>query len=93
MQPNINQEIYGLPEYLAALDSAWLNEAATLFRRKYYLNGSHAGFVMYATDALQDESYVNDIRKAMIEARGPGNFRNLFVHEPGGKRTACRLSL
>ncbi len=63
MQPEIKREIYGLPEYLAAFNSAWLNEAATLFRRKQYLNGSDAGFVMYATDALQDESYVNDIRK------------------------------
>ncbi|MEB0233454.1 capsid portal protein, partial [Undibacterium sp. 10I3] len=25
-----NQEIYGLPEFLSALHSAWLNEAATL---------------------------------------------------------------
>lgn len=54
MQPEITHQIYGLPEYLAALKSAWLNKAATLFRRKYYLNGSHAGFVMYAKDALQD---------------------------------------
>jgi len=54
MQPDINHQIYGLPKYLEALNSAWLNEAATPYRRKYYLNGSHAGFVMYAKDALQD---------------------------------------
>lgn len=40
---DVNQELYGLPEYLSALNSAWLNEAATLFRRKYYQNGAHAG--------------------------------------------------
>ena len=91
MQPDINQEIYGLPEYLAALNSAWLNESATLFRRKYYLNGSHAGFVMYVTDPLQDETYVTDIRKAMKEARGPGNFRNLFVYAPGGKKDGLQI--
>ena len=42
--PNINQEIYGLPCYVLAIPSALLNESATLFRRKYYLNGSHARF-------------------------------------------------
>ena len=29
IEPDINQELYGLPEYLGALNSAWLNEAAT----------------------------------------------------------------
>lgn len=76
---------------MAALNSPWLNEAATLLRRKYYLNGSHAGFVMYTSDPLQDESYVNDIRKAMEESRGPGNFRNLFVYAPGGKKDGLQI--
>ena len=41
-KPDINQEIYGVPEYLSALPSAWLNNEATLFRLRYYRNGSHA---------------------------------------------------
>lgn len=90
-QPDINQEIYGLPEYLAALNAAWLNESATLFRRKYYLNGSHAGFIMYLTDTVTDTSYVDDIRKAMKESKGPGNFRNLFVYAPGGKKDGMQI--
>lgn len=91
MQPDINQEIYGMPEYLAALNSAWLNESATLFRRKYYQNGSHAGFVMYVTDTIQDESYVNGIRDALKNSKGPGNFRNLFVYAPGGKKDGLQI--
>ncbi|MBC8950364.1 capsid portal protein [Xenorhabdus sp. TS4] len=51
-EPDINQELYGLPEYLAAIPSILLNEASTLFRRKYYLNGSHAGYILYATFAI-----------------------------------------
>ncbi|MBR7365219.1 Presumed portal vertex protein, partial [Klebsiella pneumoniae] len=51
LEPDINQELYGMPEYLSALNSAWLNESATLFRRKYYQNGAHAGYIMYVTDA------------------------------------------
>lgn len=91
MQPDPDQEIYGMPEYMAALNSAWLNESATLFRRKYYLNGSHAGFVMYVTDALHDQSYAEGIRKAMKEAKGPGNFRNMFVYAPGGKKDGLQI--
>lgn len=34
------------------LNSAWLNESATLFRLKYYQNGAHAGYIMYMTDAV-----------------------------------------
>ena len=90
-EPDINQEIYGLPEWLAALQSALLNEAATLFRRKYYQNGSHAGFILYVTDALQDEKYVKDLREAMKNSKGPGNFRNLFMYAPGGKKDGLQL--
>lgn len=42
MEPNLNQEIYGMPEYLCAISSALLNKSATLLRRKYYINDSHA---------------------------------------------------
>lgn len=31
MQPDPDQEIYGMPEYLVVLNSAWLNASATLF--------------------------------------------------------------
>ena len=92
MEPDINQEVYGLPEYLASLSAAWLNESATLFRRKYYLNGSRAGFILYMTDAAQNEQDVNGLRKALKDSKGPGNFRNLFVYAPNGRRTAFRLS-
>jgi PBSX family phage portal protein len=90
-EADINQEIYGLPDWLAALQSALLNESATLFRRKYYQNGSHAGFILYMTDAVQDETFVGDLRDAMRSSKGPGNFRNLFLHAPGGKKDGLQL--
>jgi PBSX family phage portal protein len=91
MEPDINQEVYGLPEYLAALHSAWLNESATLFRRKYYENGSHAGFILYMTDAAQNEGDVAAIRQALKDSKGPGNFRNLFMYAPNGKKDGIQL--
>lgn len=91
MEPDINQEIYGLPEYIPALHSAWLNESATLFRRKYYKNGSHAGFILYMTDPAQQQEDVDALRNALKEAKGPGNFRNLFMYAPNGKKDGLQI--
>ena len=91
MEPDLNQEIYGLPEYLSAIPSAQLNESATLFRRKYYINGSHAGFIMYMRDAAQNQEDVNNIRQAMKSAKGPGNLRNLFMYSPNGKKDGIQI--
>ncbi len=91
LEPDINQEIYGLPGYVAAMQSALLNEAATLFRRKYYVNGSHAGFILYMTDAAQNEQDVDGLRDALKSAKGPGNFRNLFMYAPNGKKDGIQV--
>ncbi|WP_350012537.1 phage portal protein [Pseudomonas asiatica] len=90
-EADINQEIYGLPEWLPALQSALLNESATLFRRKYYQNGSHAGFILYMTDPAHSEKFVDDLRDAMRNSKGPGNFRNLFMYAPNGKKDGIQL--
>lgn len=90
-EPDINQELYGLPEYLSALQSALLNESATIFRRRYYDNGSHAGFIMYMSDAAVSNADVDTLREQLRRSKGPGNFRNLFVHAPGGKPDGLKL--
>jgi len=90
-EPDIDQEIYGMPEYLSAIQSALLNESATLFRRKYYLNGSHAGFILYMTDPAQQEEDITNLRQALKDAKGPGNFRNLFMYSPQGKKDGIQL--
>jgi PBSX family phage portal protein len=90
-EPDLNQEVYGLPEYLSALNSTWLNESATLFRRRYYTNGSHAGFILYMTDAADKQEDVDNLRSALKNAKGPGNFRNLFMYAPKGKKDGIQL--
>lgn len=90
-EPDINQEIYGLPGYTAAIQSALLNESATLFRRKYYQNGSHAGFILYLTDPANNPEDIDNLRKALKNSRGPGNFRNLFMYMPKGKKDGLQL--
>jgi PBSX family phage portal protein len=90
-EADLHQEIYGVPEWISALQSALLNEASTLFRRKYYENGSHAGFILYLTDPAQNEADIDALRNALKNAKGPGNFRNLFVYSPNGKKDGLQL--
>ncbi len=90
-EPDIHQEVYGLPPYLGALQSALLNESATLFRRRYYNNGSHAGFILYVTDAAQSQGDVDKMREQLTKAKGMGNFRNLFYYAPNGKKDGIQL--
>lgn len=91
LEPDIDQSIYGLPDYLGSMQSAWLNESATLFRRRYYLNGSHAGFIMYVNDPAHDQKDIDSMRKALKDSKGPGNFRNLFLYSPKGKKDGVQI--
>lgn len=90
-QPDVAQEIFGMPEWLSALQSGLLNENATLFRRKYYLNGAHAGFVFYVSEPLADQDTVDAITDQLGQAKGIGNFRNLFMHIPNGKKDGVQI--
>lgn len=91
MRPGLDQEIYGVPEYLSAMQSALLGEAAVLFRRRYYLNGSHAGFIMYVSEEKLSEADADVIEAALAKSKGVGNFKNLFLHIPGGREKGVQL--
>lgn len=90
-QPDVLQEVYGIPEWLAALQSGLLNENATLFRRRYYLNGAHAGFIFYLSEVLADQETKDNIKDQLKQAKGRGNFRNLFLNIPGGKKDGVQI--
>lgn len=90
-QPDVAQEIYGLPEWLSALQSGLLNENATLFRRRYYLNGAHAGFVFYLREPLADQQTVDEIERKMKSAKGVGNFKNMFLYIPKGQKDGVQI--
>lgn len=90
-EADIHQEMYGLPPYLGALQSAMLNESATLFRRRYYNNGSHAGFILYVTDPAQSQGDVDALRDRLTKTKGAGNFRNVFYYAPNGKKEGIQL--
>lgn len=91
MQPDINQELYGIPEWLPAVQSAQLNEAATKFRLRYYNNGSHAGYIMYITDPQMAEEDIDKLEESLKNSKGPGNFRNLLLYSPNGEKDGLKL--
>ncbi|GLK49630.1 phage portal protein [Brevundimonas intermedia] len=91
MQPWLDQEIYGVPEYLGGLQSAWLNEGATLFRRRFFLNGAHAGFIMYVGKGGLQEDDAEKIKAAIRDTKGVGNFKSLFVHLPQGEKDSIQI--
>jgi capsid portal protein len=61
------------------------------FRRRYYENGSHAGFILYLTDDKAGQGDIDALRDALKSAKGPGNFRNLFYDAPGGSKDGMQL--
>ena len=85
------QSIYGTPQYLGGMQSVLLNEDATLFRRKYYLNGAHMGYVFYTADADFDEAEETALKEAVKGSKGVGNFRSMFLNLPGGKPDSVKI--
>ena len=77
---DVCQELYGLPQYIGALSSIWLNEDATLFRRKYYINGSHAGYLLYMNDPNLTDEQEKEIKQKLSKH---GAFKNLYVNAKG----------
>ena len=88
---DVMQDIYGLPSYIGAIQSMLLQEDATLFRRRYYKNGAHMGYVFYSSSSHLDLDDQEAIRDAVSKSKGVGNFRNLFLHIPNGKEKDIQI--
>ena len=43
------------------------------------------------TDAAQKQEDVDALREALKNSKGPGNFRNLFMYAPNGKKEGIQL--
>jgi PBSX family phage portal protein len=85
------QQVYGLPDYIGGIHSALLNSEATIFRRRYYNNGAHMGFILYANDANITAEVEANIKDKIEQSKGLGNFRNMFVNIPGGDPEGIKL--
>ena len=87
---DVAQEIYGLPSHLSALTSIWLNDDATLFRRQYYRNGNHAGYLLYMNEPSMSKQQEDTI-KQQLQAQEGMAFKNLFVNAKGKDTKAPEL--
>lgn len=88
---DVSQEIYGMPYYLGAVQSMLLNEDATLFRRRYYRNGAHMGYIFYSASGGLDTDSRDKIKAAIEGSKGLGNFRNMFLHIPNGREKDIQI--
>jgi len=81
-EPDVKQDIYGVPQYLGGIQAVLLSEDASLFRRKYFINGAHMGYILVTTDANLDDETAKAIEDKVKESKGPGNFRSLYLNIP-----------
>lgn len=91
MDYDVEQNIYGVPDYLGGLHALLLNESATLFRRRYYNNGAHAGYVFYTNDPNLTEEDEDRLKSEIRNSKGVGNFRSLFVNIPNGSEKGIQI--
>lgn len=86
-----SQQIYGVPDWLGGMQSALLNQEATLFRRKYYINGAHLGYILYTSAADIDEEYEEAFKKMVRDGKGGGNFKTAYVNLPGAGKEGIQI--
>ncbi len=85
------QKVYGVPDWLGGLQSALLNEDATLFRRRYYKNGCHIGYILYTNDSTIKPDVEDEIRKKLASGKGVGNFKSLYLNIPNGSKDSIQV--
>lgn len=85
------QQVYGLPDYIGGIHSVLLNSEATIFRRRYYHNGAHMGFILYTNDPNITAEVETEIKAKIEQSKGVGNFSNLYVNIPRGNPEGIKL--
>jgi PBSX family phage portal protein len=72
--------VYGLPEYLGAVNSLLLNEDANLFRRRFYQNGGHLGYILFTKGSDIDGDDLKHVGEEVKKSKGTGNFKSMLIH-------------
>lgn len=85
------QSIYGLPSWIGCLNDVFLNSEATLFRRRYYKNGSHLGYILYTNLDDLDTELEEKIAQAVENSKGIGNFKSMYINSPKGGEKAVQI--
>ncbi|MEC4725842.1 phage portal protein, partial [Shewanella sp. D64] len=59
------QQVYGMVDWIGGLQSAMLNTDATMFKRRYYKNGAHMGYILYTSDPKLSDPDKQSIEDAL----------------------------
>lgn len=62
------------------------------FRRKYYNNGSHAGFILYVNDPASDPNDITALRTALKAVKGQVISETCSITVQMGKRMVFKSS-
>jgi len=87
-ETDLLESTYGTPQYFGGMQSILLNEAATLFRRKYFSNGAHLGSLFVSTSNALTTKDKQEITSKIKKSKGVGNFRSMFLHLTENNRKA-----
>ncbi len=85
------QSIYGVPQWIGTMHDVFLNSEATLFRRRYYKNGSHLGYILYTNAEEMDTEVEKAMRDKIAQGKGAGNFKSMYLNIPGGDKDAVQI--
>lgn len=59
-----------------------LRSEGTIFRRRYYHNDAHAGFILFANEPDFSDEMKADIDRKIEELGGKVEFKNIFINTP-----------
>ena len=85
------QTIYGVPQWIGCMQDVFLNSEATLFRRRYYLNGSHMGYILFTNDKSITPDVEAALKQTVESGKGAGNFKSMYINIPNGDKDAVQI--
>ncbi|WP_392433164.1 hypothetical protein ACF3VQ_01915 [Yersinia sp. HM-2024] len=69
-----------------------LGREETVFRRRYYHNDAHAGFILYANESDFDDEMKGDVIREMEGLGGKVEFKNIFIYAPASDDKSQELA-
>ncbi len=91
MTYSTGQSLYGVPEWYSGLHSALLNSEATLFRRRYYKNGAHLGYILFTSSPDITPEIEKMITEQVSKGKGVGNFKSMYINLPNANEKALQV--
>jgi len=78
-----NQNIYGIPHWIGAMQSILLGEDVRIFPRLFFKNGGTTGDILATSGLFSTEQDV--VEKAIYETKGGNRFKRILLQFPRGE--------